>query len=289
MTKAKQSKKADFKLFPSRRLFDSHCHLDMLEGYIKPQIEAAVASGITNMFAVAVDLKSSLKTLELQEKYPEYIIAGAAIHPEIVIPGSKMFDASITSATVSEQIQQLQKLLVDNPYKLIGECGLDYYWLQKNPDLTALEIENSKYLQTYLLQEQLKLASLLNLPVSLHSRESVADCINLCSTYAKNCPIIFHSFTGSLDEAKTILSLGYKIGINGIITYKSAVDLRNNIKTIIGNKKIFLPEDLYEAGFFLETDAPLLFPSNSRTREPQNSPKQLPYIWEFLMRFLNSD
>lgn len=276
-----------FMAFPSKRLFDSHCHLDSIPGYIKPQIEAAITAGVSTMVTLGTDIESSLKGLNIQHKYPEVVMAGIGIQPELVIPGGEMFNETIDQENVFALIQAFQDTLVKNDFKLIGECGLDYYWLTKNKALTSMQIEKSMYLQKYLFQEQLKLAKLFNLPVSLHSRAAENDCIEMCKPYANTMPIIFHSFTGSLEQAREILSMGFKIGINGIITYKSAQTLRDNLVTLLADKNIATIADLYEAGFFLETDSPLLKPGNSKLTDSFNSPKQLPYIWDFVTNLLN--
>ncbi len=278
-----------YQAFPQNRLFDSHCHLESMPGYIKPQVEAAIAAGVSNIVTVGIDIKSSLAGLAIQKKYPEVVLAGIGLQPEIVIPGSDIYDKSITTINAGETIQQIEKCLIDNEFKLIGECGLDYYWLERNETLTASEIENCKYLQQFLLKEQLKLAQLFKLPVSLHSRAAEADCIDACKQYAHKLPVIFHSFTGNLEQAQEIISSGFKIGINAIITYKSAAALRELFIKIVGNNKIDSVKDLYELGFYLETDSPLLVPSNSKQHESFNSPKQLPYIWQFITTLLRKN
>ena len=55
-----------------------------------------------------------------------------------------------------------------------------------------------------------------------------------------------HSFTGNYDQVKKILDAGFYIGVNGIITYKSAEEIRSWLKKIIGSKKLNNPVDLYK-------------------------------------------
>lgn len=269
-------------IFPKKRLFDSHAHLDMLDGYLKSHVDQAVASGVVNIVTMGTDIKSSLKSVEYQKRFKGVVIAGVGIHPEIVIPGSESYNKALDIDKLSVMISKIQEIITSNDVYVLGECGLDYYYLHRNKKLHSKTIERSKSLQQFLLKEQLKLAKLLNLTVSIHARDAIDDTINLCKMYAKDCNIIFHSFTGNTKQAKEILSLGYKIGVNGIITFKKAEDLRNTIKEITKEKNIRTIEDLYNAGIYLETDCPFLLPINSKNKEKQNSPKQLPYIWEFI-------
>jgi Tat protein secretion system quality control protein TatD with DNase activity len=77
------------------------------------------------------------------------------------------------------------------------------------------------------------------------------------------------------------------LGINGIITYKSAIDIRKNIRKLLRGKKINTPFDLYKEHFLLETDAPLLLPRNLNSVEKENSPALIKNIWEFLYNLVN--
>jgi len=111
--------------------------------------------------------------------------------------------------------------------------------------------------------------------------------IDIVKKYIPKVRGVFHSFTGTLDEAKEINALGFPIGINGIITYKSALDLRNTLIELTKDTKITSPEDLYNIGIYLETDSPFLFPSNIEKRKKFNSPYTIKFIWEFVYNLLN--
>ncbi len=274
-------------IFPKARLFDSHCHLDQIPGQLKKHVEAAMAYGVEIIVAAAIDLPSSIKVLSLQSDFPEQVIAAIGIHPEILVPGSDLYSASFDENYLQKTITDLRKLLTNNQVRMIGECGLDYYWLNKNPTISPLEKDKSIALQNLLLKEQLKLARLFDLPVTLHSRASEADCLQAVASTGGNIEVIFHSFTGSYEQGKEILEMGGRIGINGIITYKSANNIRDTFKKLVGNHKIDAPKDLYQLGFLLETDAPLLIPGNSNLHETFNSPKQIPFIWNFIYNLLN--
>ena len=281
------------KLFPARRLFDSHCHLEMLESECGPQalheqIAAAQAAGVAAIFTMGTSIETNEQAIAYQKEFPGYVFAGAGLHPELCVPGSDMYKKELDENDIAQYIAKFKAQLAQNDFVFAGECGLDYYWLEKNSELTKHQIDTSKSLQKIMLLEQLKLAKVLNLPISLHTRAVEAEGLELVNNFGTNLEVIFHSYTGSYEVAAAILESGYKIGINGIVTYKSAEDLRQTFNKLLKGKKIKEPEDLYQEGFVLETDAPFLMPSNSKQREKLNSPKQIPYIWEFLYNFLNA-
>ena len=102
----------------------------------------------------------------------------------------------------------------------------------------------------------------INKPVIIHSRDAIQDTYNLLKKYKLNGRI--HCFSGSVEMARLFTSLGYKIGIGGIITYKNA-------KTI---KEVVRDTDL--AYILLETDSPYLAPEPYRGKS--NRPSYIPII-----------
>ena len=139
--------------------------------------------------------------------------------------------------------------IFDNlPKKIIaiGEIGLDYYYTKDNKDD-----------QIKLLRKQLKIAEDLNLPVVIHSREATQDTIDVLKDYKVKG--IIHSFSGSYETAQIYIKMGYKLGINGVITYKNA-----NLKDVF--KRISLDN------IVLETDSPYLtpVPYRGQTNEPSH-------------------
>jgi len=277
------------KIFEFKTLFDSHSHFGMTELPKEEMVEEAKENGVMKIVDVANDYNSSLSSLHYSEKFPDIILPTLGIHPELVIPGSEMYDSTIDEKRIDVEVNKLEELLKSNPSKflMVGETGIDYYWLEKNLQLSKEEIEKSKNLQKYLFESQVKLAIEYDLPLTMHARSSYRDCIDIVKKYIPKVRGVFHSFTGTLEEAKEIKALGFPIGINGIITYKSASDLRDTLIELTKDTEITSPEDLYNIGIYLETDSPFLFPSNVSNRKKYNSPYTIKFIWEFVYNLLN--
>jgi TatD DNase family protein len=146
-------------------------------------------------------------------------------------------------------LSELKALLDRHSFIAIGEVGLDLYWdkTYKNEQLAVLE-------------EQIVWALERDLPLVIHSREAFTELYNLFSHY-KDTPIrgVFHSFTGTADEAHSLLEFpGFMLGINGVVTFKKST----------------LPDILPEvplSRLVVETDSPYLAPTPFRGKRNESA------------------
>lgn len=266
-------------------LFDSHSHLSWFdEVEQKKAVDLSLVKGVKKIIDIATDLESSKKSLEIAQKFPDKVYPTLGMDPEIVVPGSDLFSEKLGEEELEEMLADFEKLVEENHEKVImlGETGLDYYWIEKN-ELEESEKRRSRELQKIIYEKHLELSAKYQIPLSIHHRDSAEDCVK----FAKNYPDafgIFHSFVGDYDEAKMILDGGFAIGINGIVTYKSAESIRQALKKILP-KSISSPEDLYEKGVFLETDAPFLTPLDAK--EGSNLPENISLIYDFVKKLKN--
>lgn len=139
----------------------------------------------------------------------------------------------------------------------IGEIGLDYHYSNEN-----------KKQQKELFRKQLEYAEKYQLPVVVHSREATQDTIDLLKDYKVKG--IIHSFSGSLEVANIYIKMGFKLGINGVVTFKNS------------KLKEILP--MIKNHIVLETDSPFLTPHPYRGTK--NSPKYIRNIAEFIAQEL---
>ena len=222
--------------------YDSHCHI-YKEYYddIDALMDDLNQNNIKLIINNGVDKISSEEILRLINKYP--IMYGAiGIHPETV----DEYD--------DNDIAFIKNHIKDNKMLAIGEIGLDYHYSKEN-----------KERQIDLFEKQLKIAEEQSMPVIVHSREATADTINVLKKY--NIKGIIHSFSGSYETAMIYIKMGYKLGINGVITFKNS-----NLKDVV--EKIGLEN------IVIETDSPYLTPHPFRGEK--NSPKNVKIIVEFL-------
>ena len=227
---------------------DTHCHLssedyDDIGLVIKENKENLIDKIIISGYS-----RDTIKeSLDLIDKYSD-VYATIGYHPS---------EADITT---DEDLLLLEKQIKNIKVVGIGEIGLDYHYGKEN-----------KEKQISLFKKQLELAQKYNLPVVIHSRDAVEDTISILKEY----PTVIgdmHCFSGSLETAKIYLSMGYYLGIGGVVTFKNS----NLIKVIkeIGLDKIVL-----------ETDAPYLTPEPFRGKI--NSSKYISYIAKRIADELN--
>ena len=229
------------------RLVDTHAHLylDEYKDDIQSVIVRLQQQGIIKVYMPCIDAMSIEAMVGMENQFPGIFHAMAGLHP----------------CYVKEQgepaLKAIESWLEKRKFVAIGEIGLDYYWDRSNIEEQKLAFER-----------QIGWAVELDLPIVIHSRKSMEDCVAIIKKYQKgNLRGIFHCFSGSLEEAKRIKDLGFLMGIGGVLTYKNA-----GLKEVV--KHISL-EDLV-----LETDAPYLTPVPFRGK--RNEPAYLSYIAEAL-------
>ncbi len=209
--------------------FDSHAHYDdaAYDNDRAELIDMMKKNGVDKIINVGSDMRSSIRSIELAQKY-DFIYAAVGIHPH-----------NIQDMT-EENIKLLQKYC--NCYKVVavGEIGLDYHY--ENIDRDA---------QKYWFKRQLDICAQTGRPVIIHSRNAAADSFEILKNSGVHKGVI-HAFSGSPEMAKQYISLGFYIGVGGVSTYKNAKKLVETIKQIPLEK------------ILIETDAPYLTPEPYR-------------------------
>lgn len=216
-------------------IFDSHCHPQMAQ-YNEDReemLQRALKEGVF-MICVGVDYETSKQGIELAQKH-ENIWASVGLHPNDNLD-------EVFNPDLYEELLKMPKVVA------MGEIGLDYY---RTTDLKDQEIQKERF------EQQLRLAEKLKLPIILHSRDAGKgstgkvheDMINVLKNNFSGIGVA-HSFTGSIEDAKKYIELGFYLGFNGILTFARQYD---EIVREIPLEKILL-----------ETDSPFLTPEPYR-------------------------
>lgn len=202
---------------------DTHCHFekqyyDDYEEIFKRSFE----NNINRFIACGCTKEANIEAINLSNSY-DYVYTTIGYHPD---------QANLYTY---DDILFLENLIKDNNKVIgIGEIGLDYHYEGFN-----------KEKQFDLFESQLKLAEQLNLPVVIHSRDATQDTIDILKKY--NVKGVIHSFSGSLEVANIYIKMGFKLGINGVVTFKNS-NLGETLKSIDPSNIV------------LETDSPYLTP-----------------------------
>ena len=226
---------------------DTHCHLSR-EDYddIDKVIEENKNANIDKIVVSGCSRESIEEVMDLKDRY-DMVYVTIGYHPEY-------------ADTVSQSdLDYLKSLLGEKKIVGIGEIGLDYHYTKDNKDK-----------QIWLFEEQLKIAEEFNLPVVIHSRDATMDTINTLKKYKVKG--IIHCFSGSLETANIYISMGFLLGIGGVVTFKNS-----KLKDVV--------KELSLESIVLETDSPYLTPVPFRGKI--NSSKYLEFIANFIADIKN--
>lgn len=217
---------------------DTHCHLfaSEFDEDRDEMIQRALDNNVMQMMLPNIDLGTMRGMMKLSESYPEHCKPMMGLHPCSVKEDFK------------EILAQMKIEIQKGGYIGIGETGIDLYWETKTKDIQILAFE-----------EQIQWGREFDLPVIIHSRESMDLNIDLIASHQDgSLRGIFHCFGGDYAQAMRIYELGFKIGIGGVITFKKS-DLNQLLP--------LLPPEL----IVLETDAPYLAPVPHRGKRNESS------------------
>lgn len=261
-------------------VIDTHAHLNF--NAYKTDLDEVIRRSLDNniwMINVGSQYETSKKAVEIAEKYPEGVYAAVGLHPIHLSKGifkTKIDKEEIEFQTKEEEFdyQKYKELAKSKKVVAIGETGLDYYYRPK----TKKKLEEFKNKQKEVFLKHLELAQELNLPVIFHCRFAHDDLIKILadsqnsnkSTGVNLLPSgVMHCFTGSWEQAKEYLEMGFYLGFNGII-FK--LDLDEIIKKTPLDK------------ILIETDCPYLTPPPMTGR---NEPIYIKHVAEKIAKLRN--
>lgn len=220
-------------------MIDTHTHLyaEEFDEDRSAMIQRALDKGVTEFYLPAIDSESHEKMLELETAYPNQIFAMMGLHPCYVKP-----------ETWEKELQIVEKYINQRAFPAIGEIGIDLYW-----DKTTLDIQVKAF------EKQIDWAIEKDLPIVIHTRESFEETFDVLER--KKHPKlrgIFHCFSGTLEQAKHAIDLGFMLGIGGVVTFKN------------GKIDQFLHEIPLDK-IVLETDSPYLAPVPYRGKRNESA------------------
>ena len=224
------------------RLFDTHCHFETADaGEIADILSRAKAAGVERLMAVGGSPalnQSAMAAASLRGgDIPSVALAVGLDRDQIGSPATPIPVAPALSPSAW------------------GEIGLDYHYSPKTREA-----------QMALFASQLEEARRRNLPVVIHTREAAEDTVALLKEIPSRG--IIHCFTGTPQEAKSYLDMGFYVSISGIVTFRAADNVRETA--------LFIPDDR----ILIETDSPFLAPVPMRGKP--NEPAFIKHTCEFL-------
>ncbi len=217
---------------------DTHTHLYDAESIDEQdiQIQQAIDAGVTKLFMPNCDSTTIAPMMAISNRFPKQCFSMIGLHPCYVKENYK------------EELQKIEALLGNEHIIAIGEVGLDYYW-SRDYDLE----------QRMAFEQQIDWALAYQLPLIIHSRSSTKECLDIVRKKQNgSLKVLFHCYSGTLEEAKRLIDLGGYLGIGGVVTYK-----KNTLEALL--KEVPLEK------IVLETDAPYLAPVPYRGKKNQSA------------------
>lgn len=218
---------------------DTHCHLSK-DDYedIEKVIDDAKNNGVNRLIISGCEKNMIKESIEIANNHDNIFLA-LGFHPE-----------EADEVTEQDILELKETIKNNNKVVAVGEIGLDYHYGKEN-----------KEKQIKLFKDMIGIAKELNLPVVIHTRDAFQDTYDILKE--EKISGVIHCFSDNLENAKKYLSLGFSLGIGGVLTFKNT-NLKETVKEI--------PIDR----ILLETDSPYLAPVPFRGEK--NEPKYIPYI-----------
>jgi TatD DNase family protein len=217
---------------------DNHCHIDdeRLPGGAPAMVAAAHAAGVTRLITVGVDAARSRRCIDIAAEHDD-VWATVGLHPHDAVQG----------------VDGIVSLLDEAKVVAVGECGLDYYYEHSPRDV-----------QRTAFAAQIQLARQRGLALVIHTRDAWTDTFDVLAAEGVPERTVFHCFSGGPEEARRCLDLGAYLSFSGIVTFKTADDLRAAAR--------LCPHDR----LLVETDSPYLAPVPYRGK--QNQPAFVTFV-----------
>ena len=232
------------------KYFDSHAHYydarfgEEYAGGVDELIDALLSSTVSGIINVGTSV-ANCRLAIAQASARKEMYTALGIHP---------YDATHIETSLDNSLSEIEKMIKDPRSKAValGEIGLDYHY----PD-------TDEPLQKKYFEAQMQLAQELDIPVVIHDRDSHADVLEVIKKY-RNVRGILHSFSGSVEMAREVASLGYMISFSGTLTFKNARRPRE-VAAAVPREQVLI-----------ETDCPYLSPEPNRGK--RNSSLNLGYV-----------
>lgn len=221
---------------------DSHCHINFSDFADDGDavVERMQAASVSHAMCISVTLPEWPSVVALADRHPN-IYATAGVHPDY---------ENIEEPTVADLLTRAQHPKV----QAIGETGLDYYRLQGD-----LEWQRQRF------RTHIRAARECGKPLVIHTRSASEDTLAIMrEERADEVGGVMHCFTETWDVASAAMDLGFHISFSGIVSFKSAKDLRDVAQRVPLERML------------IETDSPYLAPVPYRGK--RNEPAFVPHV-----------
>lgn len=238
-------------------MFDSHAHINFKD--FKDDGDKVIKKSLaenTWIINVGSELRTSQRAVEYANKYDNGVWAAVGLHPIHLFSSPNV----LPEEDFQEEFDYDKYLELAKNEKVvaIGEVGLDYHHFDGIENISEIKEKQKK-----VFEEFIKLSNEVSKPIAIHCWDAYDDLLEILKKNPVEKVGVVHSFIGSWKTAQKFVELGYKIGLNGIITYSESYD------------KLIRNIDLKD--ILIETDCPYLNPK-PLPRGERNEPVNVKYV-----------
>jgi TatD DNase family protein len=226
---------------------DNHTHLDHLPGtphgthpsdeQVAELIAAAVAVNVPHLVQIGCDLAAARWTARAVDVHPQ-LLGGVALHPTEATK-------HVAAGDFEQAFAEIEKLAEEPRIRVVGETGLDYYWVQDEAGRAAQEESFRRHID---------LAKRLGKVLQIHDRDAHDAVLRVLAEEGAPERTVFHCFSGDATMARFCADQGWYLSFAGTVTFKNANDLREALTAVPFDRVL------------VETDAPYLTPMPYRGR-----------------------
>ncbi|RPH39179.1 MAG: TatD family deoxyribonuclease [Burkholderiales bacterium] len=224
---------------------DSHCHIDFpdfTEG-VAPLLDNMRANQVTHALCVSVNLENQGRILDIAQRHAN-LFASVGVHPD---------HEDAAEPSVADLVERAAQPKV----VAIGETGLDYYRMARE----AVDWQRERF------RVHIRAARAAGKPLIIHTRNAAEDTLRVMAEEdAGQAGGVMHCFTESWPVAQAALEMGFYISFSGIVTFKSAKDLKDVARQVPLDRML------------IETDSPYLAPVPHRGK--RNEPAYVRHVAE---------
>ncbi len=214
----------------------SHVYSEEFSSDRNEVIARAIKSGVNKIILPNIDSSTLKPMLDLSDSRPDLFIPLLGLHPTSV------------KEDFRKELEIMEYWFDRRKFAGIGEIGIDLYWDKTfiNEQIEAFRI-------------QIGWAKKASIPIVIHVRDSFPEVLEVIEQEKEDSLSgVFHSFTGTAEQAAHIIDLGFKIGVGGIVTFKNS-----GMDGVV--------QQISLQSILLETDSPWLAPVPHRGRRNESA------------------
>lgn len=212
----------------------SHIYAEEFDDDREEAVERAFEAGVEGLVLPDIDRGSRPRMLEAAERYPGRLFPTLGVHPTSV------------DGSWREEMAAFEKWLGRTEIVAIGECGIDLHW-----DTTYYKEQRAVF------ERQLRVAGEMDLPVIIHSRDSLPEIFAALERLHGDVRGVLHCFPGTAEDAERAADLGFLLGVGGVVTFKKSA--MAEVVRHVGVEPLLL-----------ETDCPYLAPAPHRGKRNES-------------------